>query len=123
MNQGLLFGLCLLCCLSAGEALTCYYCPYGRCFLPTTVTCSGVQICDTASASASSSVAGVILKGKGCLGIFSCLSSSKEYYEGVEFTVSHSCCFGSLCNATSFARPSLLVGLLSLMASLLMKFL
>lgn len=103
--------------------MTCYYCPYGLCIVPTPVRCSFGQLCDTATTSVSTVIVGLSLKGKGCLGMFNCLSSSTEYYEGMEFSVSHSCCFGSLCNAGSLTKPSLLAGLLTLMVTLLLTFL
>ncbi|XP_078502127.1 uncharacterized protein LOC144756305 [Lissotriton helveticus] len=123
MVKWIVVGLAALCCLSVGEALTCYYCPLGLCIIPTTTTCSFGEMCDTATATVSASIVGLSIKGKGCLSAFSCAIPSTENYNGIEVSVSHSCCFGSLCNAGSLARPSLLAGLLTLMATLLMTFL
>ncbi|XP_078502126.1 uncharacterized protein LOC144756303 [Lissotriton helveticus] len=121
MDRGLLVGLCLLCCLSAGDAVTCYYCTIGLCFVPTTETCSFGEICNTATPTYG--MVGFNGVKKHCLSIMNCLSTSTEFYDGGEVSFSNSCCFGSLCNAGSLMKPSLLAGLLTLMAALLMKFL
>ncbi|KAJ1134431.1 hypothetical protein NDU88_000883 [Pleurodeles waltl] len=82
MAQWILVGLAALCCLSVGEAVTCYYCPFGTCLIPSTMSCSFGEMCETATASVSTFV-GLSLKGKGCLNPLNCLSSSTETYGNI----------------------------------------
>ncbi|XP_078497637.1 sperm acrosome membrane-associated protein 4-like [Lissotriton helveticus] len=116
MNAFLSAAFLLLCSLSLGEGLKCKQCDH-PCVTATNVTCGLLQACDTRTASK-----GVIkIKAKGCLDVTKCLSNETISITGIDYTVTHSCCFRDLCNSGTAVKLSMLAGLAALL--LLLKLL
>ncbi|XP_078497635.1 lymphocyte antigen 6 complex locus protein G6d isoform X1 [Lissotriton helveticus] len=100
----------LLCSLALGEGLECKQCDY-PCLSITTTTCGLLQTCDTRTASK-----GVIkIKAKGCLDVTKCLSNETNTILGIDYTVTHFCCVGDLCNSGTAVKLSMLAGLAALL--------
>lgn len=63
------------------------------------------------------------MNAKGCLDATQCLATETNSILGVDYTVTHSCCIGELCNSGTAVRLSVLAGLAALLPLVLLKLL
>ncbi|XP_078502129.1 uncharacterized protein LOC144756306 [Lissotriton helveticus] len=108
----------LLCSLTLGEGLECKQCDY-PCLITTTATCGLLQSCDTRTATKGD----MKMKAKGCVDVTKCFTPETNTVMGLEYTVTHSCCVGELCNSGTAVKLSMLAGLAALLPLVLLKLL
>ncbi|XP_053545137.1 sperm acrosome membrane-associated protein 4 [Bombina bombina] len=112
MNSLLIAVFVLLSC-HIGHTLDCYSCDYGTCLFPSTISCTGTQVCLTETSSLTDLLK---MKKKGCIDLLSCNSDSSVTHLGISVKTRTSCCMTNLCNSAVTPRVSVVTGIAAVVA-------